>query len=315
MGTQSWRSRRLRAITAMGLAITAFSALVFAQHPIAQMESGDATVRGAVVLTGNKATLMSGAQISGGGAPATLRLERGGELRVCSRAAVTLTASADGKAQLVALNEGAVETHYSLAGNADVIMTPDFRLQLPGPGEFHFAVGLSAQGATCIAALKGDTASLIVSELMGDGTYQVKPGEHVIFTNGSVANADTQTLGNCGCAAPVKPAVAELGFPEEQSRQAATAIASGGSPPEAPALPGITAVSQRPDDVHVQVEAPMIFSPSTKPIAPPPPAPNLARVSFSPPVFPAVAPVTVQPPKPKKSWLQRFGSAIANIFK
>ena len=54
-------------------------------------------------------------------------------------------------------------------------------------------------------ALPSNTASLIVTELNGDGTYQVKPTVGVLFRKGSVANPSPMVPPDCGCPPPAPP--------------------------------------------------------------------------------------------------------------
>ena len=71
-----------------------------------------------------------------------------------------------------------------------------------------------ARGNTCVHTLPGNTAALVVSELMGAGSYQVKPSESVYFAGGKVANASIEEEA-CGC--PVAPAGIERAQMEKPS--------------------------------------------------------------------------------------------------
>src|SRR5882757_9776000 len=255
---------------------------VFAQVPIGQVQLTDASVRGSVVLANNGASIMSGAQITAGEKNSTLKLTRGGEVNVCSGSSITVTSSNNGRENLIALNSGAIETHYTLASNADTIMTPDFRLLLAGPGAFHFGITMTQRGDMCVQSLAGNASSIIVNEQLGESTHQVRPGEQVLFHNGHVDNASTNPGENCGCPKQIPPPpVATTGFkfPEEQSRGAAQAVASGGPAPNAP---GVTPAADPPPpqagQVHMQVDAPMVFRGGDMP-APAPGFQTLARAT------------------------------------
>jgi hypothetical protein len=293
----------------------AAASAAFAQQPIGQMQSGDATIRGAVQLTGASATIMSGAQIDAAQRSATIRLQRGGELVICPQSGVTLTSSASGRDQLIGVSRGSVEAHYPLAQNSDTVMTPDFRLQLKGPARFDVGVGLFANGDACIESQPSSTGTVGVSELFGEGVFEVQPGERWLFSNSTVSGAQRDPQVTCGCPAPPqqqKVALSEMGFPEEQSRQAAEAIAAGKPVPEtlpAASIPSISA----PGAVHMQIDAPMIFRAEE---AGPPLPPLVARAALRPASFPAIpTPQVAPPPKAeKKGWFRRFGSAIARMF-
>lgn len=94
-------------------------------------------------------------------------------------------------------------THYELENSADSIRTPDFRILLRGPGEFHFGISADSRGNMCVRTLPGDTGSAIISELIGDGTYKVEPGELLVL--GRLSGADPTVPGGCGCRAPTVP--------------------------------------------------------------------------------------------------------------
>jgi len=212
-----------------------------AQSVVGEMYASDASVHGSVLFASGGTKIESGSSVTSGDAAASLKLTRGGEVRICPRTTVTVSASKTGRDLMLAMNTGSIEAHYTLGTSADTVMTPDFRILLAGPGIFHFAISADAQGNACVRALPQNTASLIVSELNGDGTYQVKPNVQVLFQKGSVADPVTLIPPDCGCPATPPPSVE-------------VATAKPPEPPPAKAPEPAPAPAQ-----HVEMEAPLVY--------------------------------------------------------
>jgi hypothetical protein len=306
---------------------------------VGEVFAGDASVHGSVLLAGGGPRLLSGSTVAAGAQAARVRLARGGELRVCPETKVTVNATAR-RELMLSLSAGALEAYYTLGASADSIVTPDFRILLIGPGQFHLAIGADFRGNACVKSLQENSAAVLVSELMGDGSYQVKPGEQVHFRNGTVREPSAEPLGECGCPAPgsvqnllqaaavappvVPPPPATQAPPSpviEQARvpaaieQALQTVADQATVPAVPA--------SAPGDVHVQVEAPFVFSAAEPEPAPEPAtiaelrslsAPSILDTLFSESIAPPAEAAVVAQPKKRRGFFARIGGFFAAMF-
>src|ERR1041385_7062769 len=101
---------------------------------------------------------------------------------------------------MLGMSKGAMETHYSTQESSDSVLTPDFRIVLPGPGEFNLAISADAKGNTCVGSMPGTTSSAVVAELLGTGTYEIKPQQQVLFRQGRLDSVEAP-ISACGCPA------------------------------------------------------------------------------------------------------------------
>lgn len=206
-------------------------------------------------LAGSGMSVYSGSELSAGIAPATLKLARGGQVRICPNSGLNVTTS--GQGLLLATGAGALEVEYELKQQvADVVMTPDFNVSLVGPGTFHFALGINKKGDTCMKPLAGNASEITFSELLGTGVYKVGPDQTMVFRGGKLDGKAALT-GECGCppAAPVMHAEAQPNAkPPEETPKPAQQVAASTNETTSPLPP------DKPGQVHVQVDTPFVFS-------------------------------------------------------
>jgi len=231
----------------------------------------------------------AGSSVTAGFDTAVLHLPKGGEVRVCPGTTVSISSSQNSSALMLGMSTGALETHYALDAASDSILTPDFRLLLTGPGEFNYAINVDSHGDTCVQALPGNTASIVASELMGDGTYQVKPTQQVMFRAGRLNASDTIPPGGCGC----PPDMPQMKLASSAPKEATAAL-----------------VPTKADDVHVRVEAPIVFR------AAGPPEPAIAEVKILPiRDLPRSAYIDSRPlPPPRHGFFSKLKGFFSSIF-
>jgi hypothetical protein len=291
---------------------------------------------GTLVEAGSR--VASGSTIAARDETAILRLARGGEIRVCAQTTVSVATSPDGQSLMLGMNTGAMETHYHINESSDSILTPDFRIVLPGPGEFNLAIKSDARGDTCVSSLAGSNSSVVVAELLGNGTYEIKPDQQVLFRQGKMQSVETPVAG-CGCPAPQEPVMRaaadptnvvpenktgdNLALADSNSQPSTTAgTGSDGGTIEQAATPNTSRTPNSNDD-KAQISAPLVFNAKelarmrAAGAATPPVSEQEAAVPLTARPADPLPPLVVLPPPPKpehKGFFGRIGHFFRSIF-
>jgi len=196
-----------------------------------------ANVTGALEVSQGKAIIAASGSVTSGSATTEVILPHRGVLRVCASTTVHLAADTSVPAGqtpslMMSMDHGAVEMSFAAspaAGyNADILLTPDFRILIGAPGAAEVKVRLGQRGDTCVdnAGVPSDRSSslgwnaganapyVLVSSVFDGGNYRVQAGQRVMFEHGSLREVVDNEKEPCGCP-PAAPKGNE--FPLAQS--------------------------------------------------------------------------------------------------
>lgn len=325
-------------------AIAGVSSFTHAQQPIGRTSAHEVKVSGAVDIHGGEMLLGNGSAITAGEQPVTISLTRGGDIRLCPTTTVHLAKDRsvekeDSAALMMALDRGALEANYTTGKYSDVLMTPDFRILLSGPGTASVSVRVSAKGDTCVDNHGDHAPYLTVSSLFDGGVYRVQANQRVLFEHGSLRDVVDNESEVCGCPAPIV-SVAAAGTTGDKPAAPGTVVGGPSSTPADTAFPlavsqGLASPPAKPDttpgDVHASVTVPLTYNGATGKagdasdlaaagaagVEPAAPAPAPAAAPIPPPAPSATATAQAPVKKPQTGgggFFHSIGRFFAHIF-
>ncbi len=203
-----------------------------------------AVVTGALQVMGGKAIIAANGTVTAGTTTTDVVLPQRGTLHVCASTTVKLAADSSvpaGEAPgvMMAMEHGAIEANFATGHNADIVLTPDFRILIGGPGTDNVKVRLGDGGDTCVDNPSGNAPYVLVTSVFDGSVYRVQPGQRVMFQHGNLHEVVDQEKEPCGC--PPAPAQVQGNeFPLAQSEGLAPTTA--GSPGSTHGGKAVTAV-------------------------------------------------------------------------
>jgi len=318
------------------------------QQPIAWVSTEGVSLSGSLSVENGKASIGNNGAITAGDETAHVQLARGGELRLCASTKVhlskdvTVNPSGDptsDSALMIALDQGAIETSYTPGKYSDVLLTPDLRILISGPGQAELKVRMNQKGDTCVDNHGANAPYVTVTSQLEGGLYRVQPNQRVMFEHGSLQQVVDNEPEPCGCPAaappmsvasaapgivsnsvnPAKPgqpvASRPLGGPSSTPADTAFPLAESEGlkpPPAPPAQPAVpTGVA------HAQVEAPITYDAKATPNPALPgaagAAPETAASEATPPAA-AQAPLPAHKPANQVGFFHSIGHFFSRLF-
>ena len=289
----AWEGAHSQGQTPLGTVAVADAVVAAPAGKLVSVSSGRAEIAGTETVTANPAR------------NAEVRLTRGGSVLVCQTSSLHVAGSIAGPL-LLALDRGAMEIRMKSAGD-DSVMTPDLRFTMPGGGVLDLRLRVSFNGDTCVENRGNKAPTLRLTDAFGDTSYEVKPGQHVLFEHGSLREVVDRETTPCGCppAAPAGVSIAEAalygGNTPGSAKQAEAAHPFPAAVSEGLAAPSPIPPEQPAGGTHVQVATALSYDPGDPKVAGPTGQTSPEEAATS-------------PPEPHRSAIASFFRGIKRIF-
>lgn len=273
------------------------------------------SVTGALEVASGKAVIARNGSITSTTRATEVILPRRGTLKVCAATTIKLATdtsvpAGDTPGLLMALDQGALEMSFAGGHNADILLTPDFRILVSGPGPVDLKVRLGQHGDTCIdnGAPAADAAYVLVTSVFDASTYRVQPAQRVMFQNGSLQQVVDSEKEPCGCPSDPRPGSNDFPLAQSAGLTAQPPPVARPSPP-APSAGASGTASQAPPVLN----QPLVYQAS--------PASSAEPENAAPSSTAAPAPSAPVQPAPggaksatRPNLFRRFGHLLRKIF-
>jgi hypothetical protein len=255
-----------------------------------------------------RAYITSSGDITAGAATAQVTLPYRGVLRVCPSTTVKLSVDASVPASeipglQIAMDGGALEASFAITRDSDVVLTPNFRIMIGGPGASEVKVRLGQGGDTCVDNSGANAPYVVVTSVFDTGLYRVQPGQRVMFEHGDLHTVVDDEREPCGCP------------PEGQKANEFPLAQSEGLAPPAALPPTTPAPNQPPGGgsaaTTLVYNAPGNQTPQPAPIPQPPPAP---QTTPQPAAAPASQPAQQPAAQKKPGFFRKIGRFFKKVF-
>jgi hypothetical protein len=247
------------------------------ERPIGRTSAAEVRVSGAVELHHGEMLLGNGSTVTAADQTVKIALARGGQLRLCSTTSLHLSRDRsiddpENTSLMMALDRGALETDYTAGKYSDVLLTPDLRILISGPGETALSIRVNQQGDTCVDNHGANAPYVTVSSQLEGGVYRVMPNQRVTFEHGSLRDVVDHETEPCGCPAAPAVSVASAGTSSNNPAQPGRPVGGPSSTPADTAFPlaeseGLApppAASAKPvvpaGQAHAEVTVPLTYN-------------------------------------------------------
>jgi hypothetical protein len=248
---------------------------------IATVSLEGVSLSGSLSVEDGRAVIGNNGAITAADRTARVNLTRGGFLNVCASTKIHLSTdiTISGGGLMIAINRGALEAHYLPGQYSDVLLTPDMRILVAGPGQANLSLRVNDQGDTCVDNHGDNGPYILASSLFEGGAYRVQPNQRVLFEHGSLQQVVDNEKEPCGCPPPPPPpaptSIARVGLPggtlhsSDESPtppppNATNAAAQNPFPlAESEGLQPPPPSPNTPGEAHAQVTAPLVYNGET----------------------------------------------------
>ncbi len=263
-----------------------FPGLAQQAKPIALVPIEGVSISGGLNVTNGQASIVNSGSVTAGDRTAHLALSRGGEVRLCSTTTLNLSkdstaTDSSSSALMMSLDRGAIEATYVAGRFSDVLLTPDLRVFISGPGQVDLKIRVNAQGDTCVDNHGANGPYVTVSSLLEGGLYRVQANQRVLFEHGSLHDVVDHEQEPCGCPPAPIVSVASTGTGGGKAAAPGQVIGGPSSTPDDTAFPlaqseGLAPTPKVADpaqaaQVHARVNVPLVYNGDAPPQTPPKP--------------------------------------------